>query len=212
MKDALTFIDGPLAFTLAPLVACSVAALALIADALIRMATTRKIRGRIGGQVEAALEAGDPRAALDVLISGRPFFTGAANALKAMAGEPKALRDEAASLALAEDVRALTRPRSGLVTLAALAPTLGPLGPVTGLMAAFRALEAYSGPVEPSVVAGGLWQAMVTTGVGLAVAVPCVLVAAAVKSWADDKAARAGAVLTRISIALESTRGGDPSP
>ncbi|MFW6300643.1 MAG: hypothetical protein ACOC20_06965, partial [Oceanicaulis sp.] len=109
MKDALTFIDGPLAFTLAPLVACSVAALALIADALIRMATTRKIRGRIGGQVEAALEAGDPRAALDVLISGRPFFTGAANALKAMAGEPKALRDEAASLALAP-LPALWRP------------------------------------------------------------------------------------------------------
>ena len=57
MRDALTFFDGALAFTLAPLIACSVAALALIADALIRMATTRKIRGRIGGQVEAALEA-----------------------------------------------------------------------------------------------------------------------------------------------------------
>ena len=208
MTELLNFTNTPLLATLAPLLACSVIALALIFDALLRMFTTRKLRGRVGHHIEALLDEGQAEEALDVLINSRAFFARAAETLRRMQAEPKKLRDEAASLALGEDVRSLTQRRSALVTIAALAPMLGLLGTVIGMMAAFRAIEAYSGPVEPSVVAGGLWQAMVTTGVGLAVAVPCVLVAAAVKSWADDKSARAGTLLSRISIALESKSGG----
>lgn len=194
---------GMLALTLIPLLLCSIVALALILDALLRMLLTPHLRGRTAEAIETSVLGGHPFEALDRLIAERAFFSRSASLLKARAADPKPLRDEAVSLALSQDVRELTARRSALVTLAGLSPMLGLLGTVLGMMEAFRALEAFSGPIEPSVVAGGLWQAMITTGVGLAIAAPCLLVSALVKSWADRKAARAGVMLSQISIALE---------
>jgi len=199
-------LTGMMAVTLIPLLACSITALALILDACWRMVSVRRLRGRVANQITELTMNGAPKEALAMLFNSRPFFLHAVQTLHAMMDEPKALRDEATSVALSQDIRALTNRRSALVTLAALSPMLGLLGTVVGMMEAFRGLEAHTGPVEPSIVAGGLWQAMLTTGVGLAVAVPCVLTSAGVKSWAEGKTARAGAMLSQISIAIERSR------
>jgi biopolymer transport protein ExbB len=62
----------------------------------------------------------------------------------------------------------------GLVTLATIstvAPLLGFLGTVAGMIQAFSAIEAY-GEVEATLVAGGIKVALITTATGLAIAIP----------------------------------------
>ncbi len=56
-----------------------------------------------------------------------------------------------------------------LASVAALAPMLGFLGTVTGMIGAFREIQRYEGLVNPSLLAGGIWEALITTAAGLAV-------------------------------------------
>lgn len=59
-----------------------------------------------------------------------------------------------------------------LLTGAHLATLLGLLGTVTGLAAAFYRIEAQGGHVQPADLAGGIWEALLTTIFGLTVAIP----------------------------------------
>jgi biopolymer transport protein ExbB len=66
----------------------------------------------------------------------------------------------------------------GLRTLSILgntAPLLGLLGTITGMIKAFMVIESAGGKVDAQALAGGIWEAMITTGVGLAVAIPLLL-------------------------------------
>ena len=58
-----------------------------------------------------------------------------------------------------------------LASAAAIAPMLGFLGTVTGMIAAFQEIQKYEGLVNPSLLAGGIWEALVTTAAGLAVGI-----------------------------------------
>lgn len=67
---------------------------------------------------------------------------------------------------------------SGLRTVSVLAntaPLLGLLGTIVGMINAFQVIEAAGGKVNATALAGGIWEAMLTTGVGLAVAVPLLI-------------------------------------
>ncbi|WP_053981894.1 MotA/TolQ/ExbB proton channel family protein [Marinagarivorans algicola] len=59
-----------------------------------------------------------------------------------------------------------------LEVIATLAPLMGLLGTVIGMIEAFKAMEAAGAQVNPAVLSGGIWQALLTTAVGLAVAIP----------------------------------------
>lgn len=79
-----------------------------------------------------------------------------------------------------ERIRAeqLERMEFGLPTLAILgntAPLLGLLGTITGMIKAFIVIEEAGGRVDAQALAGGIWEAMITTGVGLAVAIPLLI-------------------------------------
>lgn len=58
-----------------------------------------------------------------------------------------------------------------LSLIAAAAPMVGFLGTVTGMIRAFMQVQAHSGQVDASVLAGGIWEALVTTAAGLAVGI-----------------------------------------
>jgi len=62
-----------------------------------------------------------------------------------------------------------------IATIATLSPLLGLLGTVTGLIKAFMVIEARGGLVNPGELAGGIWEALVTTVAGLVVAIPAYL-------------------------------------
>ncbi|MDF1671119.1 MAG: MotA/TolQ/ExbB proton channel family protein [Roseovarius sp.] len=59
-----------------------------------------------------------------------------------------------------------------LDSVAQLAPLLGLFGTVLGMIEAFQSLQAAGSQVDPSLLAGGIWVALLTTAVGLAVAMP----------------------------------------
>lgn len=73
---------------------------------------------------------------------------------------------------LLEALRGYLRP---LEVIGNLAPLLGLFGTVLGMVEAFRQLELAGSRVDPSVLSGGIWEALLTTAVGLAVAIPAVL-------------------------------------
>ncbi len=61
----------------------------------------------------------------------------------------------------------------GLVaTISGVAPLIGFLGTVTGMIRAFMAIERLSGNVNATVLAGGIWEALLTTAFGLSVGIP----------------------------------------
>lgn len=65
-----------------------------------------------------------------------------------------------------------TRLRS-LSLIAHLAPLLGLLGTVTGLVAAFAVIEQMEGMAQPGQLAAGIWESLLTTVAGLVIALPC---------------------------------------
>lgn len=82
-----------------------------------------------------------------------------------------------------EAMRAYLRP---LEVIASLAPLLGLFGTVLGMITAFQQMEAAGNQVNPSVLSGGIWEALLTTAVGLAVAIPAV----AILNWLERTAER----------------------
>jgi len=56
--------------------------------------------------------------------------------------------------------------------IATIAPLLGLLGTVLGMIAAFQALQESGSRADPSILAGGIWEALLTTAAGMAVAIP----------------------------------------
>ena len=79
--------------------------------------------------------------------------------------------DEATSRALDVAIINLRMRLSGMATIAGVAPFLGLFGTVTGLIAAFRGI-AESGSGGLATVSGGISEALVTTVIGLFVAIP----------------------------------------
>lgn len=61
-------------------------------------------------------------------------------------------------------------------TIATLSPLLGLLGTVFGMIEAFKRLEAAGTAVDPSILSGGIWEALLTTAMGLSVAIPAVFI------------------------------------
>ncbi|MGA7837324.1 MAG: MotA/TolQ/ExbB proton channel family protein, partial [Ignavibacteriaceae bacterium] len=59
-----------------------------------------------------------------------------------------------------------------LATIAGIAPLLGFLGTVTGMISAFMTIQDLAGAANPSDLAGGIWEALITTAFGLMVGIP----------------------------------------
>ncbi|UWQ43682.1 MotA/TolQ/ExbB proton channel family protein (plasmid) [Leisingera aquaemixtae] len=77
-----------------------------------------------------------------------------------------------------------------LELIAMVAPLLGLLGTVLGMIQSFQELELAQGAANASVLAGGIWQALLTTAAGLLVAIPAA-VAAGLFAARIDAAAQA---------------------
>jgi len=58
-----------------------------------------------------------------------------------------------------------------LASIAGIAPMLGFLGTVTGMIRAFQQIQNLQGNVNPSVLAGGIWEALISTAAGLIVGI-----------------------------------------
>ncbi len=103
---------------------------------------------------------------------------------------PEALKDEIERQG-AVKLRGLRTYLPALEVIGTLSPLLGLLGTVLGMIDAFQAMELAGNEVDPSTLSGGIWQALLTTAYGLAIAIP----ALAVYNWMDHKVQRVAAQL-----------------
>lgn len=168
-------VGGPVVAVLA---AMSVVALAVVLLKLWQF-TALKVSAR--GFIEPALRhwrAGESGQALAVLEGQRsPIAAVMASAMRGRLRPelPEAvLREEVTRQAVGQLENLRSHLRS-LEVIAALAPLLGLLGTVLGMIEAFQALQAAGAQVDPSILSGGIWEALLTTAVGLAVAIPAII-------------------------------------
>lgn len=83
--------------------------------------------------------------------------------------------------AILKETPRLTRAQMFLKIIAVVAPLMGLLGTVTGMIITFQSITLF-GTGDPKLMAGGISQALVTTVLGLSVAIPTVLLHTAVSS------------------------------
>ncbi len=122
-----------------------------------------------------AWQAGDPAAALTELDGRHSLRARLARAAIVALGDSTLDRAgaEAETARVARGL--LARARAGLRGLelaVAIGPLLGLLGTVTGMIAAFQALQEAGARADPATLAGGIWEALLTTAAGMAVAIP----------------------------------------
>ncbi len=130
----------------------------------------------------------EPEQALSLLKISKPLDELLALSMEGLrqAEIPKELLKEelqrVASLRI-NQLRSYLRP---LEVIASLSPLLGLFGTVLGMIMAFQQMELAGSQVDPSVLSGGIWQALLTTAVGLGVAIPAVVA----HNWLERKTER----------------------
>ncbi len=158
-----------------PIVLCSVFGLALILD---RLYAYQKMK--IGGfdlekGVKNALKRRDFSGAA-VLLEGAEGM--GARVLKdtfyRLQENPGSLRSSFL-MSAAGLVREMEKSLKGLSTVATITPLLGLLGTVIGMIRAFMQIESHGAAVNSALLAGGIWEALLTTAAGLTVAIPCLM-------------------------------------
>lgn len=135
----------------------------------------------------------EPEQALSLLKISKPLDELLALSMEGLrqAEIPKELLKEelqrVASLRI-NQLRSYLRP---LEVIASLSPLLGLFGTVLGMILAFQQMELAGSQVDPSVLSGGIWQALLTTAVGLGVAIPAVVA----HNWLERKTERVAVLI-----------------
>ncbi|MEM9495828.1 MAG: MotA/TolQ/ExbB proton channel family protein [Pseudomonadota bacterium] len=169
---------GPIIVLLAVL---SVISLAIVIVKLVQFFILRPGDYRFVQRVSDLLAAGEGDEALDFLSRRRGVVARVMEAALRgrRLGAPDAqVREEAERVARVK----LDGLESGLPFLsliATISPLLGLLGTVLGMIEAFQQLENAGDRVDPAILSGGIWEALLTTAAGLSVAIP----AAAFFTW-----------------------------
>lgn len=95
-------------------------------------------------------------------------------------------------------IKSLQRGFRVLDTIAQISPLIGLFGTVLGMITAFQALQQSGNSVDPSILAGGIWVALLTTAVGLAVAMPTSIVLTYFESRVERHQLAIETAVTRI--------------
>ena len=201
-------IGGPVLWVLLGL---SVTALGIILLKCWQFATLRPERDDDVRESLLRWRQGQFDAAEARLVAGRPIGDVVASAMRGLrAGgiDRELLREEVERVAVLRlnDLRTLLPPLEGI---AILSPLLGLLGTVLGMILAFQRMEAAGPQVDPSVLSSGIWRALLTTALGLGVAVPVT----AVHGWLERKvervATRMNDAVTQVFTTASGSDGGD---
>lgn len=120
--------------------------------------------GRVGKRIER--QRAEPHSPKDDNPLGRIL-----GVVEGLSGEDSEALEGRLDEAILKEVPALERGRSLIKLLAAVAPLLGLLGTVTGMIATFQSISLF-GTGDPKLMASGISQALVTTMLGLSAAIP----------------------------------------
>ena len=158
-----------------PIGACSLFALAVIAERLISTRRARVIPPGFRAGLQAAMTQGRENAISYCKGSPSPVANVFAAGLRRM-GMPLEVIERQISEAGEREVLKLRKYLRSLSVVAAVTPLLGLLGTIFGMITAFQTV-ATSGEAlgKAELLAGGIYEAMITTAAGLIVAIPVLI-------------------------------------
>lgn len=188
-----------------------IAVLSVLTLALILWKTWRLVRvgAWAGAQTEAAIGdwcGGRRDKAMNALAPRRSLRARLAHAAMCNRSSEFYTESEAREETTRVAKSLLLETRTGLRPLeliATIAPLIGLLGTVLGMIAAFQALQDSGNQADPAVLAGGIWEALLTTAAGMAVAIPASMALSWFESVADRIQADMEDAATRIFTAPE---------
>lgn len=111
--------------------------------------------------------------------------------------EPDTVREEVRRVA-SDDLDRLHGYLRALGIIGTICPLLGLLGTVIGMISAFQGIELAGDRVDPAALSGGIWQALLTTAVGLAIAIPVALAHAWLERRLDRLASRIESLVAQV--------------
>ncbi|MDQ7041390.1 MAG: MotA/TolQ/ExbB proton channel family protein [Rhodothermus sp.] len=143
----------------------------LIVERLITVQRAKIDPRQIMERVRDYVEAGDIRGALAYCeAQDKPITRILRRGLERLGRPISEIRD-AVEAAGKYEAFELEKRMDMLASIAGIAPLLGFLGTVTGMIEAFQQIQNLQGNVNPSVLAGGIWEALLTTAFGLVVGI-----------------------------------------
>ncbi|MBN2375470.1 MAG: MotA/TolQ/ExbB proton channel family protein, partial [Sedimentisphaerales bacterium] len=185
-----------------PLLAIVLLAGVLIFERLIFL--SRQSHGCCGA-AEAMIEAcskGEFERADELGRKSSTVVTRILRACLSRRGAGTSAMEDAIQEAILHEVPRLERFLSGIAILAGVAPLLGLLGTVTGMINTFNAITVF-GSGQPRLMAGGISEALVTTAAGLVIAIPILLV----HGWLSGRAERLVADSERYAATMLNLLG-----
>ena len=111
-----------------------------------------------------------------------------------------------------EQVARLTRGIDGVALIATIAPMLGLLGTVVGILGAFDTLSLTQGPPKPADMAGDISAALVTTVLGLIVAIPSTAAHTFLRNRLESAAHTVGETIEQLVAPLQTSGAAQPAP
>ncbi|MEM7291025.1 MAG: MotA/TolQ/ExbB proton channel family protein [Pseudomonadota bacterium] len=189
LEPALSFLElgGPVVVILTGL---SVIALAIIG---LKLFGFMSLRVGMHSEVKSALELWQENNQIGALRSLRgsksPVGKCLAVAMQRISSGQEFKEDieDAVQTTAVKELHELQRGFRALEAIAQISPLLGLFGTVLGMIDAFQKLQSAGNSVDPSILAGGIWVALLTTAAGLAVAMPVSLVLTWFETRVDDE-------------------------
>jgi biopolymer transport protein ExbB len=157
-----------------PIIACSVVAMAIILERLWALRSKRVVPGNLVAQVwqyhrKGKLNTAYITAIRDGSSLGRILAAGLVNRQHSREIMKESIEESGRQV-----VSEMERYLNTLGTIASISPLLGLLGTVIGMIKVFSAIT-IAGVGNPTVLAGGISEALITTATGLSVAIPSLM-------------------------------------
>jgi len=158
-----------------PILLCSIFALAIIMDKFWYLHKIRIDSQEFLGSILEKMKHHQVKEALQVCDGTKSPISHILKAGILKYDRPRDQIKEAIEDASLYEIPKLEKNLSALATIAHISPLLGLLGTVTGMVRCFQTIQAKATsfhPVSPGDLAGGIWEALLTTVAGLVVAIP----------------------------------------
>lgn len=172
-ESSISFLDILMqgGLLMIPIFICSVLAIYVIAERWRFLNQSTMEVDPFLSNIEALLKSGDQTRALDHCDKyDKPLARILKSGIRRL-GRPIRDIEEAIHNAGKKEIYALETRMDWLATIAGVAPLIGFTGTVTGMIRAFMDIQSLQGNVNPSLLAGGIWEALITTAFGLIVGI-----------------------------------------
>ncbi|NLK07850.1 MAG: MotA/TolQ/ExbB proton channel family protein [Firmicutes bacterium] len=186
-----------------PLLLCSVLMVAVCLERLFYLWRSRIDTEDLMDDIKLALQQGKILESMQIAKKARGPVAAVLAAGIAHYDKDKAHIRERLEEVAHEEVFRMERRLGMLDVLITIAPLLGLLGTVTGIIKSFQVITAVGGMEDPLALSGGIAEALVTTAVGLIIAIPGMIVYSYLASLIDRFVADINKRSSELLVILE---------